>query len=55
MTVDLPSPGLGLVMRITAEPVFHQVVRWDRAIPQYHVGHLARLTRIEALAAPKPV
>jgi oxygen-dependent protoporphyrinogen oxidase len=37
-------------MRITAEPVFHRVFRWDRAIPQYHLGHLERVARIEALA-----
>ncbi len=38
-------------MRIAAEPVFHRVIRWDRAIPQYHLGHLERVARIEALAA----
>jgi protoporphyrinogen/coproporphyrinogen III oxidase len=32
---------------ITAAPVFHQVVRWDRAIPQYHLGHLDRVAWIE--------
>ncbi|MGL4552606.1 MAG: protoporphyrinogen oxidase [Gemmataceae bacterium] len=32
---------------VTAEPVFREVVRWDRAIPQYFVGHLGRLERIE--------
>jgi protoporphyrinogen/coproporphyrinogen III oxidase len=35
-------------MQITAEPVFHKIVRWDRAIPQYHLGHLQRVARIEA-------
>jgi oxygen-dependent protoporphyrinogen oxidase len=34
-------------MGIKAEPIFHQIVRWERAIPQYHVGHLQRLARIE--------
>ena len=33
-------------MHITAEPVFHKIVRWDRAIPQYHLGHLDRVARI---------
>jgi oxygen-dependent protoporphyrinogen oxidase len=34
-------------MRIHAAPVFHHIVRWERAIPQYHVGHLARVARVE--------
>jgi oxygen-dependent protoporphyrinogen oxidase len=38
---------LAQVLRIRATPVFHHVVRWDRAIPQYHVGHLDRLAWIE--------
>jgi oxygen-dependent protoporphyrinogen oxidase len=29
-------------------------VRWDRAIPQYHLGHLERVARIEARAARHP-
>lgn len=36
------------MMGVTAEPVFHRIIRWPRAIPQYFVGHLARLQRIEA-------
>jgi oxygen-dependent protoporphyrinogen oxidase len=35
------------VMGLRAEPVFHEIVRWPRAIPQYHVGHLERLSWIE--------
>src|SRR5260370_36983887 len=27
-------------MNIHAEPIFHQIVRWDWAIPQYHLCHL---------------
>jgi oxygen-dependent protoporphyrinogen oxidase len=34
-------------MNITAAPVFARVVRWERAIPQYHLGHLARLGVLE--------
>jgi oxygen-dependent protoporphyrinogen oxidase len=39
------------VLGITAMPVFHAVVRWPKAIPQYHVGHLQRLERIAARLA----
>ncbi len=38
-------PALG----VRASPEFMRVVRWPRALPQYHVGHLARLERVEAL------
>jgi oxygen-dependent protoporphyrinogen oxidase len=37
---------LRLSMAIDATPVFSQIIRWDRAIPQYHVGHRDRLLRI---------
>lgn len=37
------KPLLGL----TGEPVFTQVNRWPQAIPQYTVGHLERMARIE--------
>jgi protoporphyrinogen/coproporphyrinogen III oxidase len=38
---------LKLAMGIAAEPVFHHIVRWDRAIPQYHLGHLDRVAWVE--------
>lgn len=38
---------LRLALGLTAAPVFHQIVRWDRAIPQYHLGHLDRVAWIE--------
>ncbi len=38
---------LRLTVGVTAAPVFHHIVRWDRAIPQYHLGHLDRVARIE--------
>ena len=28
-----------------APPIFHKIIRWDRAIPQYHVGHFEGLDR----------
>jgi protoporphyrinogen/coproporphyrinogen III oxidase len=45
---------LRLAMGVRREPVFSQVVRWPRAIPQYEIGHPARVARIEALAAKYP-
>ena len=31
--------------------MFQHIVRWDRGIPQYHVGHLERVAAIEKRAA----
>ncbi len=42
---------LGVTMKVRGEMVFHRIVRWPRAIPQYAVGHPARVARIEAMAA----
>ena len=32
---------------IRAAPVFHHIIRWNRAIPQYQLGHLDRVTWVE--------
>ena len=34
-------------MGISAAPFFQEIIRWDRAIPQYHVGHLERVAWLE--------
>jgi oxygen-dependent protoporphyrinogen oxidase len=52
---ELPEPELirlvrrelAALMGIRAEPRFTRVVRYRRAMPQYCVGHLARVARIE--------
>ena len=41
-------------MGLQAAPVFHEVVRWTKAIPQYHLGHLERVAWIEERAARHP-
>src|SRR5262245_2243493 len=45
---------LRLALGVTAEPTFVHVVRWPAAIPQYMVGHLDRVKRIEARVAAIP-
>jgi oxygen-dependent protoporphyrinogen oxidase len=45
---------LGQTLGVQASPVLRQIVRWDKAIPQYHLGHLARVARIEARASHHP-
>ena len=43
-----------LAMGVTGEPVFSRIVRWPAAIPQYMIGHLDRVARIESAAARHP-
>jgi oxygen-dependent protoporphyrinogen oxidase len=49
--VQAVRADLRQAMGVVAVPVLHQVIRWDRAIPQYQLGHTARVAQIEALAA----
>ncbi|MCP5141171.1 MAG: protoporphyrinogen oxidase [Chromatiales bacterium] len=54
---DLISTGLrGLksTMGIDTPPDVRFVQRWERGIPNYRVGHMARVARIRALAAQHP-
>lgn len=43
---------LASLLDIHAEPVLQRIYRWPRANPQYDVGHLDRLTRLEAALPP---
>ncbi|MBU2604111.1 MAG: protoporphyrinogen oxidase [Actinobacteria bacterium] len=42
------------IVGVTAAPRWARAFRWDRAMPQYVVGHLARVDRIEAALASLP-
>lgn len=42
---------LRTTMGVRGGVAFHRVVRWPQAIPQYAVGHLERVARIETRAA----
>jgi oxygen-dependent protoporphyrinogen oxidase len=52
--VALVRSELRDMMNVTEEPVLMKVCRWPRAMPQYRVGHLERLTEMEDLLAPHP-
>lgn len=50
--VDLSLRDLGEAVGLTAKPVAAEVTRWIGGLPQYPVGHLARVARVrEAVAA----
>jgi len=38
---------LAQLLGVRGESVFYDVARWPRSMPQYHVGHLARVSQIE--------
>jgi oxygen-dependent protoporphyrinogen oxidase len=60
--VGLPDADLGQLahgelaslLRITGPPKWTDVAKWPGSMPQYHVGHLARVARIEARVAALP-
>lgn len=52
--VTLAREELRELTGITAEPSFTEVIPWKRGIPQYNVGHLARLAAIDEGVARLP-
>ena len=49
--VSLVRSELAEMFGVRGQPDFVRVFRYPRAMPQYHVGHLDRVARIEALTA----
>ena len=45
---------LALTLNIIAEPSLTRIFRWEKAMPQYNVGHLARLSRIDSVLESFP-
>ncbi|MEU1016234.1 protoporphyrinogen oxidase [Streptomyces sp. NPDC005900] len=52
--VDVSRRDLRAATGLTAEPVASRVSRWDDGLPQYPVGHHARVARIRAHVAALP-
>jgi oxygen-dependent protoporphyrinogen oxidase len=52
--VRLARRELGELIGASGEPEVSVVARWPRAMPQYHLGHLDRVARIEAAASSLP-
>ena len=48
------SGELSAMLGAGGEPDFMEVVRWNRAMPQYHLGHVQRVDRIFELAKLLP-
>ncbi|MET9959191.1 protoporphyrinogen oxidase [Streptomyces sp. NPDC006326] len=52
--VEVSLRDLGEAVGLTARPVASTVTRWDGGLPQYPVGHLARVARIRDAVAALP-
>jgi protoporphyrinogen/coproporphyrinogen III oxidase len=50
----LARAELARTLATSAEPLFHRVTRWPRSMPQYTLGHPARLAMIEQRLAALP-
>jgi oxygen-dependent protoporphyrinogen oxidase len=50
----LARRNLSRVLGELPDPEITLVRRWPRSLPQYHVGHLARVARIESIVAELP-
>jgi oxygen-dependent protoporphyrinogen oxidase len=46
--LNLAKEELKLTLGITAEPMLHRVFMWDKAMPQYNLGHPDKLKQIDA-------
>jgi protoporphyrinogen/coproporphyrinogen III oxidase len=49
--IQLVCEELGAILGITTAPVLARVYRWERANPQYLVGHLERIDAMEQMLA----
>jgi oxygen-dependent protoporphyrinogen oxidase len=47
--VSLAHSELQKILGISSDPRLIAITRWERAIPQYNIGHAARVRRIEEL------
>jgi oxygen-dependent protoporphyrinogen oxidase len=52
--LELAREELRATLGITAEPLLQRVFLWDKAMPQYNLGHPERLQRIDAALARQP-
>jgi len=52
--IDVARRELAQVVGVTSQPAFSRVFRWRNSMPQYVVGHPARLARLEQLRSSHP-
>jgi protoporphyrinogen/coproporphyrinogen III oxidase len=52
--ISMTTAELAALMGVRGRPVFNRVSRWQRAIPQYHLGHLDRMDKLAQFEASHP-
>ena len=52
--INLVHGELQEILGISGEPDFQMLARYERAMPQYHVGHLERVEHIEQRVSRLP-
>jgi protoporphyrinogen/coproporphyrinogen III oxidase len=52
--ISLIQSDLSELLGVSMPPLFTEVSRWHNSMPQYHLGHLARVKRIEERVASLP-
>ncbi len=52
--ISIARGELADLIGLVGAPIVSRVVRWDRAMPQYHVGHLDRVEKIQRAIAESP-
>ena len=51
---EIAERELAELLGVHGEPQVRELVRWNNAMPQYHLGHLDRVAKIEEAAANLP-
>jgi len=51
---EIAKRELAELLGVRGEPQVRELVRWNHAMPQYHLGHLDRIAKIEQIASSLP-
>ena len=52
--INIATSELASIMRITGEPVFTDIKRWERSIPQYNIGYEKVTAAVESVQNEHP-
>lgn len=52
--LHIAQEELASLLGVRGGPIVADIARWPRSMPQYHVGHLSRVARIERFVAELP-